>query len=63
MCLPDGDGPGLVLLFQCPVFFVQFSGWLLSFRQTQQRKLWKTVLNEEIPVHEWQQNVKHVIKN
>ena len=59
----SGYGPGLVLFFRFPDFLVRFNGWLLSFGQTQQRKLWKTALNEEIPANEWQQNVKHFIKD
>ena len=49
---------GLGSSFQYPVFLVRFNAWLLSFGE---ENYGKTALNE-VPVHEWQQKVKHVMK-
>ena len=43
---------GLGSSFGTSRVFARFNAWLLSFRQTQQRKLWQTAMNEEIPSDE-----------
>ena len=51
----------IILDFQYPVFLVRFNAWLLSFGE-KKLSYGKTVLNKEMTVHEWQQKVKHVMK-
>ena len=53
-------GPGVpFIVSKIVVFLVWFNAWLLSFGG---KNYEETALNEEIPVHEWQQKAKDVMK-